>query len=191
MTTAETGFFKLEGKFAFAGATHDFARVITTLPTTLGRAKNADTDYVHIGDCKSISKKNAQIHYDGSRGLFLLTVLGKNRVIVNGKNVVSGDAPVPLLNKTAIRMGSAVSDDNSSKFYFLLPLVEPKDGTAQLVVEVAREMERAGIGHEITTRLVTEQLQLKYPFYASAVQTKLLTRKVYSFMCVWPPARFV
>ena len=93
------GYFKLEGKFTFQGATHDFTRCVSELPATLGRAKNADPSYINVGDCKSISKQNATIAFDGKRGLFLLTVLGKNRVVVNGQTVTNGDPPVALHNR--------------------------------------------------------------------------------------------
>ena len=184
VTPATTGYFKLEGKFTHLKATHDFSRCISHLPATLGRAKGRsaeDPGYVHIGDCKSISKKNATITFDGHRGLFVLTVLGKNRVLVNGQSITNGSEPVPLHNKSAIRMGSANGSDNNSKFYFLLPLDRPTQTTAQLCLEVADEYTRAGQQNELTGRMVTEQIQRKYPFFAAADELKILTRKVYSY----------
>jgi hypothetical protein len=176
------GYFKIAGKFSFQGNTHDFERICSTLPATLGRAKKADPGYINVGDCKSISKQNASITFDGERGLFVLTVLGKNRVVVDGISVTNGDPPVPLYNKSAIRMGSAISNDNSSKFYFLLPLEKPKESSSVLCLEVAKEFANAGMKNEITTKLVTEQIQRKYPFYEADDQCKLLTRKVYCFL---------
>jgi hypothetical protein len=179
------GYFQLQGKFSHQGATHDFSRCICHLPATLGRANNrnaVDPSYVHVGDCKSISKNNATIEFDGKRGLFLLTVLGKNRVLVDGKTVENGSEPVPLYNKTAIRMGNATSSDNNSKFYFLLPLDKPKETTSELCLEVTQEFVRAGQGHELTGRMFKEQIHRKYPFFAADDQQKVLTRKISGFL---------
>ena len=177
-----TGYFKLTGKFTVAEASHDFTRTCSNLPATLGRStvRSTEPGYIHIGDCKSISKNNATISYDTQRCLFLLTVLGKNKVIVNGKSFTKDDEPVVLVNKTAVRMGS--QQNSNSKFYFLLPLEQPKESVAKLCMEVAKELIRAGQENEITGRLVTEQLKLKYPFYAAEDQSKGITRKVTGYL---------
>ena len=179
------GYFQLQGKFSHLGATHDFTRCISQLPATLGRASNrtaVDSGYIHVGDCKSISKNNATITFDGKRGVFLLHVLGKNRVLINGKTVENGSEPVPLYNKTAVRMGNATSSDNNSKFYFLLPLDKPKETTSELCLEVTQEYVRAGQGEELTVRMITEQIHRKYPFFAADDQQKILTRKISGFL---------
>lgn len=64
------------------------------------------------------------------------------------KSFTKDDEPVVLVNKTAVRMGS--QQNSNSKFYFLLPLEQPKESVAKLCMEVAKELIRAGQENEIT-----------------------------------------
>ena len=176
---------KLEGKFVNKDQTvHEFVRYIDALPATLGRSREPRPQekggYFHIGDSKNISREAVRISYDLKNTSFMLEVMGKSSVVVDGKAYSKDDPPAVLKNMSAIRIGQG-SSQGTSRFYFLLPLDKPKTPLGNLIIMVAEELNRAG-NKKFTGRAVASAVKDKYPFYGSEGELSTLPRRAVNFM---------
>lgn len=123
----KAGFAKIQGE--------DFEYYVQSYSVMLGRnSKKATVDLDLAGKTEAkgegdgpggmnISRSHARIFYDFQLKGFMLEVLGKNGVLVNGDLKAQGSPPAPLVSQDLLQVGDR-------KFYFLLP-APPKERTSE------------------------------------------------------------
>ena len=101
---AEAAYAKFEGVDASGAPVLKYVR---TLFAFLGREKKAPEDnYIALGSCTVVSRKHAKLMWDRQNDVWVLEVLGKNGMTVNGSHLTLGETVQLSGEADALRLGA-------------------------------------------------------------------------------------